>query len=493
MPADFLLGLDAGQTVTKACVFDRAGHALGIGAGRVGLSSPRPHWVERDMEEVWRAAAGAIRAALADAGVAGDRIAAVGLVGHNDGLYLLTEDGKPVRPAVTAMDTRAHDVVAAWRETPRWDQALALTGQVPYTGSPSTLLAWFRRHEPEVLQRTRWILFCKDWLRYRLTHRIATDPTEASCAFTDVRTQDYSDAVWELYDLPPLSDRLPALRRPDELAGEVVPEAAEATGLAVGTPVVTGAHDVDGAALGSGAVAPGQLSLLAGTFSINQVVGEDVRLDPGWQSRSFLRPGTWLNMSTSASSASNLEWWRELFDLPPDPASYAVLDAEVARTLDEPSRVLYHPFLYGAPYGEAAEAGLLGLRGWHGRADVVRALYEGVVFSHHVHVDRLRTRFAFTGPARLAGGATRSTVWSQMFADGLDMTVEVPATEETGALGAALLAGLGLGWYSSLDDAAASVEIARVHEPDPRRARMLAEAYERFVAAADALHPLWEG
>lgn len=493
MPADLLLGLDAGQTVTKACVFDRSGEAMGTGTGRVRLSSPRPHWVERDMEEIWTAAAGAIGSALADAGVSGERIAAVGLVGHNDGLYLLREDGVPVRPAVTAMDTRARDIVAGWRATPTWDHALTLTGQVPYTGSPSALLAWFQRHEPEVLRRTRWILFCKDWLRYRLTNEIATDPTEASCAFTDVRTQKYSGAVWELYDLPPLSDRLPKLRRPDEWSGEVGPEAAAATGLVAGTPVVTGAHDVDGAALGSGVAEPGRLCLLAGTFSINQVVSHDVALDPGWQSRSFLRPGAWLNMATSASSASNLEWWRELFGLPPDPASYATVDAEVARTLHEPSRLTYHPFLYGSPYGETADAAILGLRGWHSRADVVRALYEGVVFSHHVHVDRLRTRFAFTGPARLAGGATRSVVWSQMFADGLNMAVEVPANQETGALGAALLAGLGVGRYSSIEEAAASVKVARRHDPDPRRAGALDEAYERFVSAAEALRPLWGG
>lgn len=494
MQPDLLLGVDAGQTVTKACVFDRTGRPLGEGSGRVAVASPLPHWVERDLEEVWQATVAAVRSALADAGVDGARIAAVGIVGHNDGLYLLDETLSPVRPAVTAMDTRAYDVLAEWRADPvRWRRMLDLTGQVPYAGSPSALLAWFARHEPAVLERTRWVVFCKDWLRIRLTGPVglATDPSEASCAFTDARTQAYSDEVWELYGLAGLGDRLPPLRASHEVAGEVTAEAAELTGLPAGTPVVTGAHDVDGTALGTGVVAPGRLSLVAGTFSINQVVSTEVSVDERWQARTFLTPGTWLNMSTSPSSATNLEWWRSLFGMGGDQADYAALEFEVSQALEKSSVPLYHPFLYGSPYGENASAAFLGLRGWHGRGEVARAVYEGVVLGHRVHVDSLRERFALDGVARLSGGAARSPVWSQLFADALDLRVEVPACSETGARGAALLAALGIGWYDSLAEAADGVEIGRRHSPDPEGVARLANRYETFVAAAEALRPLW--
>lgn len=495
MQPDLLLGVDAGQTVTKACVFDRCGRPVGEGSGRVAVSSPSPHWVERDLEEVWQATTAAIRAALADAGADGARIAAVGIVGHNDGLYLVDETLSPVRPAVTAMDTRAADVLEEWRGEPAsWRRMLDLTGQVPYPGSPSALLAWFARHDPDVLRRTRWILFCKDWLRVRLTGEagLATDPTEASCAFTDVRTQAYTQEVWNLYGLPSLADRLPPLRASHEVAGEVTAEAAARTGLPAGTPVVTGAHDVDGTALGMGVVTPGRLSLVAGTFSINQVVSTEVSVDERWQARTFLTPGTWLNMSTSPSSATNLEWWRELFGMPGEPESYAALENDVREALSRADGPLYHPFLYGSPYGEKANAAFLGLRGWHGRGEVARAVYEGVVLGHRVHVDSLRERFAIDGVARLSGGAARSEVWSQLFADALDLEIEVPACEETGARGAALLGALGIGWYASLAEAADGVEIGRRHEPDPSGVGRLARRYETFVAAAEALRPLWE-
>jgi L-xylulokinase len=488
-----LLGVDAGQTVTKACVFDLEGRERGSGSARVDVASPHPHWVERDMDEVWQATATAIRAACDDAQTPPERIAAVGIVGHNDGLYLVDDAGCPVRPAVTAMDTRAHDVLDEWRTTPMWARVLDLTGQVPFAGSPSTLLAWFARHDPETLDRTRWVLFCKDWLRFRLTGAIATDPSEASAAFTSVRTQDYTDEALAAYGLAMMAGKLPPLRPSDAVAGEVSPAGATATGLSTGTPVVTGAHDVDGSAVGTGAVRPGMLSLAAGTFSINQVVSSEVALDERWQARSFVQPGRWLNMSTSASSATNLDWWRISFGLPADASAYALLEREAADVLDGPSTLLYHPFLYGSPYGETASAALLGLRGWHRRADVVRAVWEGVVLGHRVHVDALRDGFTLAGTARLTGGAARSAVWSQMFADALDLEIEVPDSAETGAHGAALLAGLGIGAYSGLEEAAAGIAIARRYQPVAARTAVLNEAYGRFVAAAASLSEVWRG
>ncbi|MET9021554.1 FGGY-family carbohydrate kinase [Actinopolymorpha sp. NPDC004070] len=501
--AELLLGVDAGQTVTKACVFDREGRELGAGSARVRVDSPRPGWVERDLDEVWAATVQAIVAALAAAGVSGARVGAVGIVGHNDGLYLLDESGRPVRPAVTAMDTRAHDVLRDWRASPVWARALELTGQVPYAGSPSTLLAWFARHDPRVLDRTRWVLFCKDWLRYRLTGAIATDPSEASCAFTSVRTQDYAPEALDLYGLsslggsgelrwPGLADRLPRLLPSAAVAGEVTAEGAAATGLAPGTPVVTGAHDVDGTAVGLGAVEPGLLSLVGGTFSINQVVSADAVVDERWQARTFVEPGRWLAMSTSASSATNLDWWRTAFGVPGTDEGYAALEREAAGALSGPSQLVYHPFLYGSPYGETASAAFLGVRGWHTRGDLVRGLMEGVVLGHRVHVDALRERFALADVARLSGGAARSAVWSQMFADALDTEIEVAAGTELGARGAALLAALGVGWYSSLAETARTVRIVRRHVPDPARREVLADAYRRFVAVAQALGPWWD-
>lgn len=487
---DLLLGVDAGQTVTKVVVFDSALTELGTGSSRVALTNPHPRWVERDMDDVWRATAAAIRGALADAGVDGSRVRGVGIVGHNDGLYPVDSAHRPVRAAVTALDTRAHEVIARWRESGAWAEMLELTGQVPYGGSPSALCAWFARHDPAVLDRTSWLLYCKDWLRLCLTGEVATDPSEASAAFTAARTGEYSPRALELYGLTGLADVLPPILPSDAVAGRVLPPAAAETGLRVGTPVVTGAHDVDGTAVGTGVVAPGTLSLVAGTFSINQVVSDVVRTDERWQARTFVRPGHWLNMSTSPSSATNLDWFLRLLGAD-DRSAYDRVDREVRAALAGPSRLVYHPFLYGSPYGADASAALLGLRGWHDSGQLLRAVLEGVVLGHRVHVDALRDGFAVGDVVRLSGGAARSELWSQMFADALDLRVEITDCAESGARGAAALAGLGVGLFGSLDDVPDLVKVARTHLPEPSRRDALTEAYATFVAATGALRDIW--
>lgn len=485
---DYLLGVDAGQTVTKAVLFDPDGRALASGSARVELHSPRPHWVERDMDEVWRASAAAMRTCVAASGIAPARIEAVGLVGHNDGLYAVDAELRPVRPAITAMDSRAGEVVAAWRGTPLWQEVLAASGQVPFAASPAAVLSWLYANEPEAARRASAFLFCKDWIKACLTGEVSTDPTEASASFTDVATQDYSLDLLRLFGLSEVAAKLPLIVPSGQIAGRVVAPAAELTGLVAGTPVVSGAHDVDAAALGMGVVDPGMLTLIAGTFSINQVISADVRTDERWQARNHLVAGQWMNMSTSPASTSNLDWLlRELGGgLPIEQVS-----AEVAGVLDGPSQMLFHPFLFGSPHGEHASASLIGLRGWHRRAHVLRAVLEGVVLNHRTHTAALRERFPMPATARLSGGGARSAVLAQMFADALDVTIELTDSDETGARGAALLAGFGAGVYPDLDQASRTVRVVRTHKPGPERRAILDDAYESYVEAARLLEPIW--
>jgi L-xylulokinase len=482
----YLLGVDAGQTVTKAVLFDAAGRAVAGARAGTRVTSPYPRWQERDMDEAWRQTAAAIASCLRAAAVDGRAVAAVGICGHNDGVYPVDGDGEPVRQAILATDSRAHSYVARYRADGTAERALPLTGQSPFAASPAAVYAWLRDHEPATLDRARWLLFCKDWLRLRLTGVPATDPTEASASFTNVADQSYSPDALALYGLEALAGKLPPILRPDEVAGRVTARAAEQTGLAPGTPVVTGAHDVDAAALGLGAVAPGSASIVMGTFSINQVVAADFRLDHRWQARSFLAPGTWLHMSTSPSSASNLDWAVRLLgpydgDGRPDFAA-AVAAGSATAAADAP---IFLPFLYGSPHGDVIAASFSGVRGWHGREHLLRAVLDGVVFNHRTHLDALREAFTLTGAARLAGGGARSPQWSQLLADVIGMPVEVVDTDEAGARGAAALGGVGLGWYASPSEAVeAGVRVVRRHDPVPDP--VLDERYHRYLALVES-------
>ncbi|MDQ4003923.1 MAG: FGGY-family carbohydrate kinase, partial [Actinomycetota bacterium] len=321
---------------------------------------------------------------------------------------------------------------------------------------------------------------------------------EASSGFTDVRTQDYSDEAFSVYDLEEVRGMLPPIIGCTETVGGVTKEAARLTGLRAGTPVVAGAHDVDCSSVGVGCMKPGDLTIIAGTWSINEVVNDEPTFTEGAACRNFVEPGLYLNMSASPTSATNLEWFVQRMCPMEVKASeeigaspFVFVNREVEEVMNEELRVFYHPFLYSSPHGDDASGGFFGLRGWHTRGHVLRALLEGTVFNHKTHVDLLRDTFDVKH-LRLTGGGASSEIWSQMFADALNETVEVTGVRETGALGAALCAGVGIGVYDSLNDATDNVvRKFRIHEPDARNSKRLVEAYETYMSLVNALEPLW--
>ena len=493
MAPPYLLGLDCGLTVTKAVVHDLAGRTVGGCEVRVPHETPRPRWVERNGNLLWRASASAIRGALNAAGAAAADVEAVGITGYDDGLYLVDDSGGLVRPAILSMDTRAVTVLEVWQSAGIMERALRLTGQVPWPATPAALLAWLLDHEPDVLARATYALGCKDFVKLRLTGRVSTDPSEASLSFTDVRTQGYSAQAFALYGLSDLGRLLPSVVNSAEVAGFTTHDAAAATGLRPGTPVISGIHDVDACAIATGAVDDETLSVIAGSFSINQVVSTSPVVDARWSCRNFGLPGRWTHMAVSPASATNLEWFVTNLGEPLRSGSFQFVDDDIARVALDPRDVWYLPFLYGSPVSAEVSGAFVGLRGWHGRAHLVRALLEGVVFNHRMHVEALRSAFPRISQVRLSGGGSRSDAWVQMFADGLGYPVVLTETEEAGALGAAMCAGIGAGIYSSLEDATRRVvRQRRTVLPSAEGMQDLAGGYARYGQLIDALRPFWE-
>lgn len=493
---DLLLGIDAGGTVIKAVLADADGRVVATGSAARPATTPHPGWVERDMADVWSVAVAAVRRCLAAAPVGADTIAAIGVVGHNDGAYLVDAARRPLRPAILASDNRAEALLDEWRADGRLAAALPIIGQQPFAASPITLLSWLARNEPSALDRAAYLLFCKDWLRLNLTGEVGTDPTEASASFTSVESAlagaaAYDDRALTLFGLGDLARLLPPISASTAIAGRVTAAAAASTGLAAGTPVVTGAHDVDASAVGVGAIRPGVLSMVAGTFSINQVVSTGLHLDARWQARAFAEPGRLLNMSTSPASASALDWFVRRFRHDDEPA-FEFVDDEVATVADDADVPVFLPFLFGTPLLPHADGAFLGLHGRHTQAHLLRAVLEGVVCNHRLHVDALRSAFSLAPTARATGGGMRSARWRQLFADGLGMRIEVTDTAEAGARGAAALAGIGVGIYADAADAVArTVRIAHVHEPAVAARDRFDETYARFTALTTALAPVW--
>ena len=496
--APLLLGIDTGLTLTKAVAFDLSGREIARGEARVPQSTPQPRWVERDMEDAWQGVVDSVRQVLDSGDVSADQIVGIGLSAHGDSLFPIDANGRPIRPAILSLDSRAHTVIERWRTEATLEQALPLTGQVPFASALPALLAWLVENDPDSAAHMRWALGCKDWTRFKLTGTIGTDFIESSGGFCDIQSQTVSAEAFDLFGLGDLSSRIPEATPCLEIAGTLTDEAARLTGLRAGTPVTAGLHDVAASAIGAGCVHPGQLAMVAGTWSINLVVADQPATDPRWVCRNFVEPGQWFSAAWSPASATNLEWFVTEFCAEEVKAAisagispYQFVNDEAGAIWDQPSDLFFHPFLYGSPHGDHASAGLFGMRGWHKRGHVLRAILEGITFNHKTHVDALKSKFPIS-EARLTGGGAQSVLWSQLFADALGIPVVITDAREAGARGAALCAGVAVGIYPTLPAATdQATRILRRHEPDAKRHEQLQSSYATYLRLVEALGPVW--
>ncbi|TYC60682.1 carbohydrate kinase [Rhodobacterales bacterium] len=490
----YLLGLDAGNTVIKAVLFDLEGRQVAMHALDGRSSTPRPGFVERDLGELWENAALAIRRCVETAGVDPASIAAIGCAGHGNGLYLLDRSGEPL-VGIQSLDSRAADLAADLKQ--RNGEALhALCRQEPWPSQTPVLLAWLKQSRPELYRRAGTVLLCKDFITYKLTGERVSDLSDMSgCGLTRLPECAYDADLMALYGLEDAIELLPRLIEPADIAGRVSEKTAELTGLTAGTPVVGGYFDVIASALGSGVVNSGDVSIIAGTWSINQVFSDSPVNDRKVFMASGFAADRFVNIESSATSAANLEWYvREFVERGghhDDPFGYCNdRISEVSPSSDDP---FFHPYLHGSRLGADFRAGFYGIAGWHTEGHLLRALFEGVLFEHRRHIEVLASSEVSIERAILSGGGARSPVWPQMFADCLGVPITVAAARETGALGAAIGAGLGAGLFSSYEDAVGTMTRARhTYQPVSAMKAHYDRRYRLYLRLAETMRSFWQ-
>lgn len=497
----YLLGIDNGLTMAKAAVFTLDGREVAVAAEKTDTLTPRPGHLERDVRAMWASTAAVIRQAIGAAAVHPADIASVACAGHGNGLYLINNAGEPVRNAILSTDSRARDIVAEWLAAGIDEAVLPKTTQRVWAAQPAVLLQWLKRHEPAALERARWALMAKDYIRYRLTGEVAAELTDFSGAsLLHVPKMAYDDDLLSAFGITDLRHLLPPLLRSADIAGRVTAQAAAETGLAEGTPVAGGVFDIDACGLAVGLVDESPLCAIAGTWGNNQYISKTPVVSPDlFMTSCYAIPGYFLVLEGSATSASNLEWFvTEFFGAENALAAkqgksvYDLCNGLVAATRPEEANIAFLPFLYGSNVGPDATACFLGLSGWHTRGHVLRAIYEGVAFGHRTHIERLLRFRARPATIRLTGGAARSEAWVQIFADALQTPVEIPDGTELGALGAAIAAAVATGIYSTFEEAVgAMVRLARRQEPDRARRGLYDAKFERYHQSIRALDPVW--
>jgi len=490
MARDALLTVDAGTSTIKAVAFDADGAELATARRETETRRPEQGHSEQDMAAVRDRTFDALQELAGRLPAETDPVG-VGLTGQGDGLWTVTPGGDPAGNAILWSDSRAAPLLEEWEADGTLDAIVEQCGSAPYPGMSLPLLVWLARNEPGRFDRIGTVLSCKDWLAHELTGAVSIDHSEATVPYLDSSTGRVDRGIFETVGLPEGRDLLPDLMVPTEVVGEVTPEAAGATGLDEGLPVISGPFDVPAAGIGSGTATPGGCSVTLGTSLTHQVLTDGPRAEAAGIGMALGIEGLWTYAVGSNAGTPSLEW---AADTVADVADVADLEPLARRAPVGSDGVFYHPYLSTAgergPFVDPdARAQFLGLGPDHDTEHFVRAVYEGLSLAVRDCVEHLPVD---TQSVAASGGGARSELWCQLLADCLDRTVVVPTDSEPGAKGVAVVLGVALGEYDSL---AAGVDrtVSTDRRYTPREdAAAYDTLYDLFVDVREEMATVWD-
>lgn len=498
----YLMGIDNGGTFSKAALFDENGVQISVASVPTVTLTPKPGYTERDMEELWQVNAKAARQAIEKSGIDPKEIAGVSYSGHGKGLYLVGKDGKPAYNGIISTDARAWAYVKQWKEDGTAKKVYEKTCQDILACQPVSLLAWLRDHEPEVLERTRYVFAVKDYVRYRMSGEAYAEYTDFSGGnLVNLHTGEYDRELLSYMGLDMVYEKLPLLRHASDICGHVTKEAAELTLIPEGTPVAAGMFDVNACGIASGLSDEEKMCMIAGTWSINEFIAKEPVLNGTVALNSmFCIPGYYLIEESSPTSAGNMEWFiRNLMGYEKEEAKenggsvYDVTNAWVESIEPQENNIIFLPFLNGSNEDALAKGTFVGLTAYHNKKHMLRAVYEGIVFSHLTHVKKLLRNREVPKSIRLSGGAANSDVWVQIFADALQIPIDVIEDKELGAQGAAIAAGIAAGVYADYEEGIRrTVKITKTVQPRPEYGPVYEKKYQTYRRVIEGLSSVWE-
>jgi len=500
----YLLGIDIGTSGTKSLICDSSGQVLATASAEHDISSPQPGWSEQDPSQWWSAVIKATKSVVAKAKIDPSQVSGIGLSGQMHGSVFLDdsphESAEALRPALLWNDQRT---VAECDELEKAagsrKKLIEMTGNPALTGFTAPKILWLRNHEPAIFEKTRHVLLPKDYIRYRMTGEYATEVGDASgTSLLNVKKRKWNKQLIDALKLD--MQLLPRCYESHEVSGNLTSWAAGQLGLNVGTPVVGGSGDQPAGAVGNGIVASGIVSATMGTSGVVFAHADKPVYDVKGRVHTMCAAveGKWCVFGCMLSAGGSFQWFRNTLGQAEVKAAkrkgvdpYALLIAEAEHSKAGAEGLRFMPYLTGerCPHADPyARGGWVGLTARHTRADMIRALLEGVTFGMNDALRVIRKMDIPVETVRLSGGGARSKFWRQLQTDIYDAPTAVINSEEGPAYGVAILAGVGTGVWKDVPQACEAVisETER-REPDPAMATFYAKAHKQYRRLYPAL------
>ena len=495
-----LIGLDIGTTGCKASIFDLEGDLLSSASREYAVDIPHQNWAEQDAEQVWQLAQEALREAVST--IHGAEVAALGLSVQGEAVIPVDESGCALRPAILSMDTRTGEQNAWIRERFGAREIFQRTGMPVHTINTLPKLLWLKRHEPDLWSEAHRFLLYEDFLIRKMTGQAVISRCLASrMQLYDLQADQWSSEILDAVELD--QARLATVRSSGEAVGQMLPDLARDLGLSKSPLVVTGGHDQACGALGAGLTRPGLAMVSTGTAEVVEVVLDspavnDTLYRGNVSCYAHVVPGMYLAMTLNHSGGLVLSWFRDVLcgeeirrakETGSDPYDLIFQGASL-----EPSPVLLMPHFSGSgtPLLDTASKGaFLGLTFGTTKADLAKAIIEGLTYELRINLDFLKEGRVAISELRAIGGGARSDLWLQVKADVTGIPVVAPKVTEAACWGAALLAGVGAGCFPNAVQAAErTVRLERRIEPDKERMKRYQTRYEIYRDIYPAVNPI---
>jgi len=452
---DYLLGIDIGTSGTKGVLMDREGKIYARAGREYSIDIPQPGWAEQNPKMWWEATIQVIREVINKSEVNPQQIRGVGLSGQMHGTVFLDKNLQPFRPAIIWADQRSSSQCEFIYQKIGKERLAELTGNPIATGFMCSTLLWMKENQPEEFNKIYKVILAKDYIRYRLTGNLRAEVTDASSSLLlDIKRRCWSEELLDILNLP--QKILPEeVHESQEVAGYLLVEAARETGLLEGIPVVYGGGDQSMQAIGNGVIRPGILSSTIGTGGQLFVTVNKFTHDPRLRVHTFCHaiPDSYHLLGAILSAGLSLKWLKENILHTPD--SYRIFDEEVEKIGAGSEGIIFLPYLLGerSPYMNPQARGVFfGLSLKHHRVHMIRAVMEGVVFALRDCLEVFEELEIKIEQVIASGGGAKSRIWRQMQADVFNKEISMTQSIEQAAMGAAILAGVGVGIYKDVED-----------------------------------------